>query len=342
MQDVHHIIAAWRRASQFRAGLAVALALIGFALAGHPAWAQSYPSREITIVVPVPPDGMSTRLANALAPQLATAMAVPVRISSLPGESGFLGARTVVRAAPDGYTLLLGPSSLFLFDFSVIPDAGYVPERDLDAVLMAVRAPYALVLHPSVPARTLAEFVAYLKAHPRTVDFSARSAGSINDLLTAQFWAETGTTGRMTYIPDGSALRASLLDGTVMASFQDVGEIAGAVQGGKLRALAVTSDSRTRLFSHVPTFVEEGLPGLDAFTWQGIAAPVGLAPGVRLRLEEGLRAALLDRGVMTTLEGWGSEVVATSSQQFARTLQDARRRWRSLLLPTAGPSKEAR
>ncbi|WP_341991884.1 tripartite tricarboxylate transporter substrate binding protein [Azorhizobium sp. AG788] len=330
MRRPYHLVAAGLLA----AVRAIGLALLGLAIIAGTVRAQGYPERDITIVVSVPPNGMSTRIANALAIGLTRVLSVPVQVVSRPGESGFLGARSVVRAAPDGYTLLLGPSSLFLFDFAALPDAGYVPERDLDTLLMAVRAPYVLVVNPSVPARTLTEFVAYLKARPGTVNFAARWTGAINDLLAAQFWAETGTAGRMTYVADVGAIRAALVDGTISAAFQNVGDIAGDVQTGRLRAIAVTSETRTPLFSEVPTFTEEGLPGLDAFTWQAIAAPVGLPPDVRKRLEDGLRAALLDRSVMASLDALGSEVVATDSRQFARTLRDARRRWRSLLLPT--------
>lgn len=299
--------------------------------------AQSYPDRPITIVVSVPANGVSMRIATALAAGLTRVLSVPVDVSSRPGENGFLGARSVVKAPPDGYTLLLGPSSFFLFDFSVSPDAGYVPERDLDVILMAVRAPYVLAVHPSVPARTVKDFIAYMKSRPGGVDFAARWPGSINDLLTAQFWAASGTAGRMTYMADVQALRSALEAGTISAAFQNAGDIAGEVQAGRLRAIAVTSDARSPLFSGVPTFTEAELPGLDAFTWQAIAAPVGLPPDVRKKLESALRTALLDRTVMATLDGLGSEVAAMDSRQFARTLADARRRWRSLLLPGAGP-----
>lgn len=311
--------------------------LIGLLLlGGSDARAQGYPDRPITIVVSVPANGVSMRIATALAEGLTRVLSVPVLVSSRPGENGFLGARSVVKAPPDGYTLLLGPSSFFLFDYAVSPDAGYVPERDLDTILMAVRAPYVLVVHPSVPARTAKDFIAYMKARPG-VDFAARWPGSINDLLTAQFWAASGTKGRMTYMADVQALRSALEAGTISAAFQNAGDIGAEVQTGRLRAIAVTSDTRSPLFSTVPTFTEEELPGLDAFTWQAIAAPVGLPPKVRKRLETALRIALLDRTVMATLDGLGSEVAAMDSRQFARTLEDARRRWRSLLLPAARP-----
>lgn len=332
---VVHTVRGRARALSCAVLIAVLLLAGGALISG--ARAQGYPDRPITIVVSVPANGVSMRIATALAAGLTRVLSVPVQVSSRPGENGFLGARSVVQAPPDGYTLLLAPSSFFLFDYAVSPDAGYVPERDLDVILMAVRAPYVLAVHPSVPARTVKDFIAYMKSRPGTVDFGARWPGSINDLLTAQFWAASGTTGRMTYMADVQALRSALEAGTIAAAFQNTGDIGPEVEMGKLRAIAVTSDTRTPLFSKTPTFTEEELPGLDAFTWQAIATPVGLPPDVRKRLESALRTALLDRTVMATLEGLGSEVAAMDSRQFARTLADARRRWRSLLLPGARP-----
>lgn len=294
---------------------------------------QGYPDRAITIVVSVPPNGLSMRLADTLASALGRVFSVPVHVSSRPGENGFSGARSVVNAPPDGYTLLLGPSSLFLFDYATIPDAGYVPERDLDTIMMAIRSPYVLVVNPAIPVRDLKELIAYVKARAGRVDFGARWAGSINDLLTAQFWAMTGISGRLNYIADVQVMKAALDSGKIQVAFQNLGDITTEVRAGRLRAIAITSDARSPLFSNVPTLTEEGLPDLDAFTWQAIAAPVGLAPEVRKRLEDGLRAALLDRTVMATVDSLGSEVAAMDSRQFARALADARRRWRSMLLP---------
>lgn len=346
VQQHYHVVAPGLGMTVIRAArrLARVLACVGLMggilwadAAGTAARAQTFPDRPITIVVSVPSNGVSMRIATALATALERMLAVPVLVSNRPGENGFLGARSVVQAPPDGYTLLLGPSSFFLFDPSVSPDAGYVPERDLDTILMAVRTPYVLVVHPSVPARTVKALIAYMKTRPGTVDFAARWAGSINDLLTAQFWAATGSSGRMTYLADVQAAAGAVMNGTIAASFQNAGDIAPEVQAGHLRALAITAAIHTPALSRIPTFTDEELPDLDAFTWQAIAAPTGLPPDVRKRLEDVLRTALLDRNVMATLDEMGAEVAAMDSRQFARTLADARRRWRSLLLPTPRP-----
>ncbi len=332
MSTRRRLIATWL------AALLVCLAApLGFILTCAGLNAQDTPARSITIVVPWPVGGLSMRVAETLAPALSRVLGSPVQVTSRPGESGFLGTRELVRAAPDGYTLLLGPSSLFVFDPSVIPDAGYVPERDLDALMMVLRAPAVLVIHPTIPARTLPDLIAYLKAHPRTVRFGASGGASVSDLLAAEFWAETGTDGLMAYFQGADPLLPALISGSVQAAFMDVSTAAAAVRNGQVRALAVTGETRTRVLPEVGSFAEQGIADIDAYTWQAVAAPKGLPDDVRRALLRGLRAALLEHDVMSRLEAMGAEVVATSSHPFARVLADERSRWRSLLLQTGRP-----
>lgn len=300
----------------------------------------SYPARPITLIVPLPSGGVSQRLADILAPALAQTLGVPVEVKSMPGESGALGARYVAGAAPDGYTLLIAPSTLLLLDANILPSVGFSPQKDLDPLVMAVRSPTVLVIHHSVPATSVTEFVAYLKQHP-DVAFGASGRGSINDLIAGEFFRQTGTRGHMAYFEGGGAVMPALVSGQVLASFQDAALVVNAASTGAVRTLALTGTESSPLLPNVPTFNALGIPQMDAYTWQAIAAPAGLPANVRHVLENALRAALLNPVATTRLQSNGWEVVAASSRQLQRVITDERRRWRDLM-QADGPADQIR
>lgn len=302
---------------------------LGYGLMCGSLRAQDEPGRPITLVVPVPAGGVTMRLAEALAPALSRVMKVPVVISTMTGENGGVGSRYVVSAPPDGSTLLIVPSGLLLFDPANRPERKFNPETDLDPLIMAIRAPLVLAVDPALPVTDLKSFIAYLKAHPRKTKFAAAAAGSINDMALRQFWHDTDTSGSVAYIPSSARILEEMLARKVEAAFLDVGVVAQAVAAKKVRILASNGDTRA-LLPDVPTFADEGLPNMSSYTWQAVAAPVGLPPDVRQDLEQGLRAALLDRSVVTALEASGSEVVASTARQLTRVLQEERKRARAL------------
>ncbi|MGU3494464.1 tripartite tricarboxylate transporter substrate binding protein [Xanthobacteraceae bacterium A53D] len=324
------------------AALALVLALVGVALVTHfPLSAASdpnrFPSRPITLVVPLPAGGVSQRLADIIAPALARTLGVPVNVQLMPGESGATGTRHVAKAAADGYTLLVAPSTLLLLDPDILPQAGFEPERDLDPLILAIRAPVVLVVHHHVPATTVPELVRHMN-ETTPVTFGASGRGSINDLVAGEFFRAAGVKGSMVYFQGGGAVLPALTAGQVHASFQDPSLIRPAVERSQIRTLAVTGSLSSGMLPDVPTFAELGLPQMDAYTWQAVIAPPGLPSSVRRTLEQALRAALLDRAVMNRLEAGGSEVVAAGSRQIERILAGERRRWREIMTSDGGHS----
>ncbi len=291
--------------------------------------AQDFPKRAITLVVPRPAGGMSERLAELLAPPLSRAFGVPVNIRLMPGDMGGEGARYVVAAPADGYTLMVAPSTLLLFDPTTLPNLGFVPERDLDPVLLAIRMPTVLVVQPAVAARSLSKLEAEIRAKPDLV-FGASAKGSINDLLAAEMFRRARMPRNITYLGGGGAVEAALLKGQVQASFQEASISADDIDRALVRALAITGDERSPRLPGVPTFAELGAPEMNVFTWQAVVAPAGLKEDVRAALENGLKTALLDRTVVTAMQAIGAEVVAAGSRQLSRVLTEERVRWREL------------
>ncbi len=291
--------------------------------------AQDTPPRPVTLVVPVPPGGVTMRLAEILAPALSRVMKAPVVIETIIGDSGGAGSRHVVNAPPDGTTLLVAPSALLLFDPAIRPERKFNPEHDLDPLIMAIRAPLVLAIDPAIPAADLQAFIAYLRANPGTVTFAATAQGSINDLALREFWHDTGTSGQVSYVPSSGTILADLVARKTQAAFLDVGLLAPAVAKGQLRPLAASGDVHV-LLPGVPTFAAAGLQDMDSYTWQAVAVPMGMRPELRQALEQNLREALLDRATVSALQADGSEVVAADSRQIARLLQKERKRWRIL------------
>lgn len=324
MVGPRRLFAAW-----FAAVALCAMVPLGYSLMCGTLQAQDEPGRPITLVVPVPAGGVTMRLAEVLAPALSRVMKVPVVISTMTGENGGVGSRYVVNAPPDGTTLLIAPSGLLLFDPANRPERKFNPETDLDPLIMAIRAPLVLAVDPALPPKDLKSFIAYLKANPRKISFGATAAGAINDMALRQFWNDTGTSGAVTFIPSSARILEEMLARKIEAAFLDVGVVAQAVADKKVRILASNGDTRA-LLPDVPTFADEGLPDMDSYTWQAVAAPVGLPPDVRQALEQGLRAALLDRSVVSALQASGSEVVASTARQLTRVLQEERKRARAL------------
>ncbi|GGF77059.1 lipoprotein [Azorhizobium oxalatiphilum] len=318
--------------SRFLLLLALIVGVTGLTLG--PSWtardSTRFPSQPITLVVPLPPGGVSQRLADVLAPALSRSLGAPVNVYSIAGESGARGARYVAQATPDGHTLLVTPSTLLLLDPAIVTNAGFSPQRDLDPLIMAVRSPLVLVVRSELAVTSLAEFAAYLRTQPDT-SFGASGRGSINDLVAGEFLRTIGANGRLAYFQGGGAVVPALLAGDIQASFQAPSLVADAVARGEVRALAVTGSVPSPLLPNVPTFAESGMPQMDAYTWQAVAAPAGLPPSVRDALELALRIALLEHGVMGQLQTNGLEVVASGSRQISRVLATERRRWLEIM-----------
>jgi tripartite-type tricarboxylate transporter receptor subunit TctC len=257
---------------------AVAVALWFTAAAVHAQ--QKYPTKPIRIVVPLPPAGSTDIVARIVAQKLSEAVGQPVIVDNRPGAGTTLGSALVTRAAPDGYTLLLGSTSLA----TTVPlyrNLPYDPVRDLSPVGPVGQSLFVLAVHPSVPVKSMQELVALAKAKPGQVSYASAGAGTITHLTVELFMSYVKID--MLHVPfkGGAPALVALLSGQVQAIFNPIAEILPHVRaGGKVRTLAVTSPKRIADLPDVPTLAESGLPGFSVTPWSGIYVPAGTPPGI--------------------------------------------------------------
>jgi tripartite-type tricarboxylate transporter receptor subunit TctC len=308
--------------------------LLGLSLACISAaslYAADYPERNITVVVPFPPGGASDVTARLATNKLAERIGKSVIIENRAGANGGLGAAGVKSAAPDGYTLLIGSIGVYAINPNLYKNLKYDPLKDFDLLSLLVRTPNVLVANPSFPVNTVGDLIAYLKKNPDQVTFASSGVGSSDHLTAALFWQRTGTTGvHVPYKGGGPAIN-DLMGGHANVSFQNLGAVAQHIKAGKLKALAVTGDKRAPALPDVPTASEAGVPDLVVYSWQAAAAPKGLSPDVRAKLESEFAAAVNSPDVRKQFNEMGFDVVGDKGAQFTEFLVSETQRWKKVI-----------
>lgn len=310
------------------------LSIMAFVLAaflGLQAQAADYPDKPITVIVPFPPGGSSDVTARLVSKKLAERVGQSVVIDNKGGANGSIGATALKQAKPDGYTILVGSIGVFAINPALFKDLRYDPMQDFDLLSVAVRTPNVLVASPNFPANTVAELVDYLKKNPNKVTFASSGTGSSDHLTAALFLQKTGTTGTHVPYKGGGPAINDLIAGHANVSFQNLGAIAPHVKSGKLKALGVTSSQRNPTLPNVPTMAEGGVKDLEVYSWQAAAAPKGLPPAVRAKLEAELAASAQAPDIKPQFEAIGFEVVATNGEQFKKFLTDEIARWKNVI-----------
>jgi tripartite-type tricarboxylate transporter receptor subunit TctC len=299
-------------------------------VAAAPALA-AYPEKPVTVVVPFPPGGSTDTVARAIGPKMNASLGQAFVIDNKPGATGAIGAMQVKRAAPDGYTLLVASIGVYATNPFLQKGLQYDPAKDFDLLTVAVRAPNVLVVHPSVPAKHMAEMIDYLKKNPEKVSFASSGAGSSDHLTAELFWQRTGTKGLHVPYKGGAPAITDLLAGHAQASFQNVNAVLNHIKSGKLKALAVTGDKRAAVLPDVPTLAEAGIKDVDVYSWQAVAAPKGLPADVKSKLHGALVAALNAPDIQKSLGEQGFEIVANTPDQFAQFLNKELARWKQVI-----------
>lgn len=307
------------------------MAIVLAALVGLPAHAADFPDKPITVIVPFPPGGSSDVTARLVAKKMAERVGQSVVIDNKGGANGSIGATALKQAKPDGYTILVGSIGVFAINPALFKDLRYDPMQDFDLLSVAVRTPNVLVATPNFPANTVAELVDYLKKNPNKVTFASSGTGSSDHLTAALFLQKTGTTGTHVPYKGGGPAINDLIAGHANVSFQNLGAIAPHVKSGKLKALGVTSGQRNPTLPDVPTMAEGGVKDLEVYSWQAAAAPKGLPPAVRAKLEAELAASAQAPDIKPQFEAIGFEVVATNGEQFKKFLTDEIARWKNVI-----------
>jgi tripartite-type tricarboxylate transporter receptor subunit TctC len=236
------------------------------------AQAQTYPNQTITLVIPFAPGGSNSIVGRVIADKMGELLGEKVVVDNRPGAGGTVGTRAVAKSNPDGYTILLSFTGTLAIAPSLYRNVGYDPRKDFAPIGLIGNAPNSLVVHPSFPAKTVAELVAYAKANPGQVNFGSAGAGTVSH-ITGEYFAHSAGI-KLVHIPykgTGPAL-TDLLGGHIPMAFAPIPASHSNVSAGLLRALAVTSTTRSSLLPDVPTVSESGLPGFDASLYYGLVA----------------------------------------------------------------------
>jgi tripartite-type tricarboxylate transporter receptor subunit TctC len=254
-----------------------------------------------------------------------------VVVDNRAGANGALGAVVLKQAKADGYTLLVGSIGVFAINPALFKDLKYDPQKDFDLLTVAVRTPNVLVMNPRFPVSSVRELIEHLKTNPDKVTFASSGSGSSDHLTAALFWQRTNTTGiHVPYRGGGPAIN-DLVGGHADVSFQNLGAISQQVKAGALKALAVTGDKRAAALPDVPTIAEAGVPNLEVYSWQAVAAPKGLPAELRAKLEAELIASANAPDVKARFEQIGFDVVGNTSGQFAEFLAAEIARWKVVI-----------
>jgi tripartite-type tricarboxylate transporter receptor subunit TctC len=299
------------------------------AQAAHPEPAPVYPVRPIRMIVPFAPGGASDFTARILQPKMGELLGQPVVIDNRAGASGNIGVEIAARAAPDGYTCLLGNIGTMAINPSVFPKFAVRPLRDFIPVTMVVEVPGALAVHASIPARTLKEFIEYAKARPGELHYGSSGAGAAQRLAYEIFMNRAGI--RLVHVPykgGAGAATAAVLAGEVSSTMVTVASFIPHLKSGKLRVLAVVAPARVPQLPEVPTFAESGFPELTVGSWQGLYLPAGTPRPIVNALFGAMRKVLADPWVLDRFSAGGAIVLPSGSpQEFARFMKEQNALW---------------
>lgn len=283
-----------------------------------PARAQAgWPSRPIRLVAPFATGGAPDIIARLFAQELSTLLGTSVVVENRAGMGGSLGADTVAKAAPDGYTLLLTTTATQSINPALYPNLSYDPERDFTPIGLVARTGLMLVLAPQVPAADLAAFLTLLRAQPGAFSFASAGPGTMQHITAELFMARTGT--RMEHIAyrGTGQITADLTAGRVQVMFNSIAALLPLVQAGRLRALGVTTAARSPAAPGVPTLAEAGLPGFEASAWYAAFGPAGLPEPIVARLNAAFRTALGRPAIRERYAALGLDPEVTSPQELA-------------------------
>jgi tripartite-type tricarboxylate transporter receptor subunit TctC len=301
--------------------------------------AQNYPTRPITLVVPFPPGGSTTIVARIVTERMADAIGQQFVVDNRGGAGGTLGTRQVAKSAPDGYTIALGYSGTLAIAPSLFPNLGYDVRTDFAPIGRIGVAPSAVVVHPSFPAHSVAELIAYAKANPGKVNYGSAGIGTVGHVAGEYFAIESGIT--LVHIPykgTGPAI-TDLLGGHIPLSFSPIPAVHESAKSGLLRMLAVTSAKRSTLLPDVPTIAESGVPGFDAVLRYGLVAPAGTPRPIIERLNTALRTALESKEVGNRLAIEGAEPLPSTPEQYAVDIDREETQW-SKVIKASGAKAE--
>ena len=312
-----------------RSSMLAAIAALFVAFAALPAAAQggAYPAKPIRLVVPFPAGGTTDILARAVAQKLSETWSQQVIVDNRPGAGGNIGSDLVAKAAPDGYTLLMGTVGTHAINPSLYAKMPYDHVKDFTPVILVAGVPNVLEVNPSLPVHSVQELIAYAKANPGKLNFASSGNGTSIHLSGELFKSMTGV--QMVHVPyKGSApALADLIGGQVQLMFDNLPSSLQFIKAGKLRALAVTSSARSSALPDLPTLAESGLPGFEASSWFGVLAPAHTPPAIVAKLNAAIGAWLATPEAKEKLSAQGAIPAGGPPEAFVKHIADETAKW---------------
>ncbi|MDB5377430.1 MAG: transporter [Rubritepida sp.] len=310
-----------------RRSLAAGLLLLAAPAFARVSFAQAWPSRQVRIVVPFPPGGSTDVLARRLAERLSPAFGQTVLVENRPGAGGTTGADYVAKSPPDGHTLLMGVTGSNAIAQSLYPSLPYDTVRSFSPVSRVVSAPLVLVVTNAMPVTDMAGYIATAKAAPNTITHATPGNGTSMHLTGEMFGQQAGV--QLVHVPYRGSAQATtdLIAGQVLSSFGDILVMLPQIRAGAVRPLAVSSLTRHPLLPEVPTMAESGLPGFEAFSWQGLFAPAGLPAPIMDKLYTEVARATQAPEIRDSFAQQGFLVEATTPADFAAFVASETARW---------------
>ncbi|MDB5882430.1 MAG: hypothetical protein JWP43_2308 [Ramlibacter sp.] len=319
-----------------RQALRMTAAAVGALAAGAAprAFAQSeagrWPERQIRIVVPYPAGGSADTVVRPFAQMLSEKLGQPIVIDNKPGASGNIGTVEVMRAKPDGYTLLLNPS-VHVINPELMEKAPYRTVEDFTAISLLARCPLVLMVPAGLPAQNVAQFAQLARARPKEVNFATSVIGSASHLAEEYFNRKAKTDIMVVPFKGSAPANNALIAGDVQAMFDPAVSAVPMVRGGRLRALAVTSRKRLPSAPEIPTMEEAGIRDFEFYTWYGLWAPAGLPPAIAARLEQASREVVGAPEFQNGMASKGLEAVGSSSPEFVKFIHQESQLYRNLI-----------
>jgi tripartite-type tricarboxylate transporter receptor subunit TctC len=300
-------------------------------IAGGISAAADYPARPVTLVVPYPPGGGVDAMARVVAAKLSDALHQQFIVDNRAGAGGTIGTRAVAQAAPDGYTLLLGHTGTISINPTLYTHAGYDPRKNFAPIGLVASMPVALLAHPSFPAKSIGEFIAMAKKDPGKLNLGTSAVGTGGYMCAELFKSEAGIDVAIIPYKGTAPVMNDLLGGHVPIAFGVLPPALGNIQGGKLRAVAVTSKKRFSLLPDVPTFDESGLPGFEAVLHYGLLAPAGTPQEIVDRLGVELRKLVDLPEVQKQIHNEGGDPLTSTPAEYAADIDKEEKKWGGLV-----------
>ncbi|WP_298829741.1 tripartite tricarboxylate transporter substrate binding protein [uncultured Piscinibacter sp.] len=311
----------------FRTWPARLAALCTFAMTATAAQAQAFPSKPITLVVPFPAGGALDAVARPMAEGMRKVLGQTVIVENVPGAGGTVGTGNVARAAPDGYTILLGSVATHAIAAGIYPKLSYDPLANFAPITQLTRGPLVLAAAPQFKAGSVSELLAAAKASPGTINYASTGNGTALHVAGELFKSAAGINVQHVPYRGGGQAMTALMAGEVSYIIGNTQLVMPLISGGKIKGLAVTGERRLAALPDLPTLAEAGTPGVDVVTWFGLFAPAGTPADIVEQLNGAATAALKSEAVQRSLATMGDEPVGSSVADFASFVRAEHQRW---------------